>query len=226
MSVLNIKTSQFLSKRGGVLIFSALLMGGCSQQRMVEPAATVKPKPSIKVSTKEAAWAKRQQQLQAASSWGLDGKVAMRYKTDNWSFGVKWSQQGAKNSTIDIKNPFTGATVALIKQNNNSVSLKSSDGNVYTDTNAEKLLKKQAGISLPLDGLVYWARGIMAPQYPKGQVILDNAGRPKQITQASWVIKYPRYVGTAYNSLPKKIVLTRKVDEVYVNMVAKKWNNK
>lgn len=227
MNVLNIKTNQFLSKKGGgALIVSVLLLGGCSSQHRIVDPASIKPKSSAPVGSKEAAWQKRQQQLSATSSWGLDGKVAMRYKTDNWNFGVKWSQQGPKNSVIDIRNPFTGATVALITQKNNQVSLKSSDGNVYTDTNAEALLKKQAGISLPLDGLVYWSRGIMAPQYPKGTAVLDSAGRPKQMIQSGWIIKYPRYVGTAYNALPKKIVLARKTDEVYVNMVAKKWKNK
>ena len=159
-------------------------------------------------------------------SWNLDGKVAMRYKTDNWNFGVNWAQTGAKNSVINIKNPFTGATVALITQNNNKVSLQSSDGKVYQDTNAEKLLKRQAGIDLPLGGLVYWARGVMAPQYKKGSVILDNAGRPTQISQENWLIKYPRYENATYNSLPKKIVLTRKADAVYVKMIAKKWQSR
>ncbi|MCK5917534.1 MAG: outer membrane lipoprotein LolB [Cocleimonas sp.] len=223
MNVLTEKKLYSANKIGIALLFSTLLLGGCtSQQNNIKPVVKAKPKPTKMVSTKEALWNKRQQQFTRMASWNMDGKVAMRYKTDNWSFGVNWAQKG-KNSVINIKNPFTGATVALLTQNNSKVTLKASDGKTYQDTNAERLLKKQANIELPLEGLVYWARGITAPQYPKGKVVLDSMGRPKQITQANWLIKYKHYKGNAYNSLPKKIILTRKKDAVYVNMVAKKW---
>lgn len=214
-----------MSKTGAAFLVSAIFLGGCtSQQSGVKPS--VKPKPSVTVSSKEASWAKRQKHMLNMKSWNLDGKVAMRYKTDNWNFGVNWAQTGANNSVINIKNPFTGATVALITQNNKNVNLKSSDGKIYQDTNAEKLLKRQAGIDLPLGGLVYWARGVMAPQYKKGSVVLDAAGRPTQIAQENWLIKYPKYENASYNSLPKKIVLTRKADAVYVKMIAKKWQSR
>ncbi len=225
MKVNYIKTNNNVNKTGAIFLFSAIFLAGCaSQQSSVK--SVVKPRPSTTVSTKEASWAKRQKQMLGMKSWNLDGKVAMRYRTDNWNFGVNWAQTGANNAVINIKNPFTGATVALITQNNNKVSLKSSDGRVYQDTNAEKLLKRQAGIELPLSGLVYWARGIMAPQYKKGSVVLDAAGRPTQITQENWLIKYPRYENASYNSLPKKIVLTRKKNAVYVKMIAKKWQSR
>jgi len=218
------KTVSNVNKIGLTLIFgSVLLFGGCtSQQSSVKPVVK-KPISIKKVSNKEILWAKRNRQLLNAKSWVLDGKVAMRYKVDNWNFGVNWKQTGANNAVINIKNPFTGATVALITQNNNKVSLQAADGKIYQDTNAEKLLKRQAGIELPLSGLVYWARGIMAPQYKKGTFTLDSAGRPTQIVQENWLIKYPRYENASYNSLPKKIVLTRKKDAVYVKMIAKKW---
>lgn len=227
MNVVIKERLHYISKIGVVLFFSLFLLGGCvSQQSSVKPMVKATPKAGVTVSGKEALWNKRQQQFSKMASWNMKGKVAMRYKVDNWSFGVDWLQQGKNSSVINIKNPFTGATVALLTQKNNKVSMKASDGKIYQDTNAERLLKKQTGIELPLEGLIYWARGITAPQYPKGTTILDLMGRPKQISQANWLIKYRSYKGNAYNSLPKKIILTRKKDAVYVNMVAKKWNIK
>jgi outer membrane lipoprotein LolB len=224
MNVLAGKKRAVANKIVAMLLFSTLLLGGCtSQQSNVKPIVKVKPKPGKIISDKEALWQKRQQQFAQMAAWNMDGKVAMRYKVENWSFGINWAQKGKNNLVINIKNPFTGATVALLTQNNNKITLKTSDGKIYQDSNAELLLKKQANIELPLEGLVYWSRGITAPQYPKGKVILDVMGRPKQITQANWLIKYKRYKGNAYNSLPKKIILTRKKDAVYVNMVARKW---
>jgi outer membrane lipoprotein LolB len=210
---------------GWILLGSVLLLGGCSsQQASIKPV--VKSKSGPDDSSKEALWKQRQLRFSKMAAWTMDGKVAMRYKVNNWSFGVTWAQQGANDFVINIKNPFTGATVALITQNGNKVTLKSSDGKSYQDTNAERLLKKQANIELPLNGLVYWARGVTAPQYSKAIVKLDAMGRPQQITQANWVIKYRRYNGDNYTSLPTKIILTRKKDAVYVNMITKKWHTK
>ena len=224
MNVAIEKNFHNMSKIGVILFLGLFFLGGCtSQQSSVKPVVKAMVKPSITVSGKEGLWKKRQQEFSKMASWNMKGKVAMRYKVDNWSFGVDWSQTGKNNSVINIKNPFTGATVALLTQNNNKVTMKASDGKTYQDTNAERLLKKQAGIELPLEGLIYWARGITAPQYPKGSILLDAMGRPKQMTQANWVIKYRSYKGNAYNSLPRKIILTRKKDAVYVNLVAKKW---
>jgi outer membrane lipoprotein LolB len=226
MNVSKKKNRNNISKKGAILLISALFLSGCaSQQTSIKPMVTAKPM-TKKPSAKEALWKKRQQQFARMTSWTMDGKVAMRYKVDNWNFGVNWAQKGKNNSVINIKNPFTGATVALLTQNNSKVTLTTSNGKTYQDTNAERLLKKHAKIELPLGGLTYWARGITAPQYPKGKVVLDAMGRPKQITQANWLIKYRSYKGNAYNSLPKKVILTRKKDAVYVNMVAKKWKTK
>jgi outer membrane lipoprotein LolB len=224
MNVVIEKKLHNISKIGMMLFLSLFFLAGCtSQQSSLKPVLKVMVKPSVTVSGKEALWEKRQQEFSKMASWDMKGKVAMRYKVDNWSFGVDWSQTGENNSVINIKNPFTGATVALLTQKNNKVTMKASDGKIYQDTNAERLLKKQAGIELPLEGLIYWARGITAPQYPKGSILLDAMGRPKQIIQANWVIKYRSYKGNAHNSLPRKIILTRKKDAVYVNLVAKKW---
>lgn len=228
MNVSKEKNEKNKGNKGALLLVSALflILSGCtSQQTNIKP--TVKNKSvTKKPSAKEVKWKQRQQQFAQMASWNMEGKVAMRYKVDNWNFGVNWAQKGNNNSIINIKNPFTGATVALLTQNNSKVTLTTSNGKTYQDTNAERLLKKHAKIELPLGGLVYWARGITAPQYPKGNILLDAMGRPKQITQANWLIKYRSYKGNAYNSLPKKIILTRKKDAVYVNMVAKKWKTR
>jgi len=225
MKVIKEKIGQGINNIGWILLGGVLLLGGCSsQQASIKPV--VKSKPGSAVSSKEALWKQRQQRFSKMAAWTMDGKVAMRYKVDNWNFGVNWAQQGANDFVINIKNPFTGATVALITQNNNKVTLKSSDGKTYQDTNAERLLKRQANIELPLNGLVYWARGVTAPHYPKGRVTLDAMGRPQKIIQANWVIKYRRYNDNSYNALPTKIVLTRKQDAVYVNMITKEWNIK
>ena len=226
MNVVIKKRLDHRNKIGVMLFFILFLLGGCTtQQSSVKPMVD-KPKSTLTVSGKEALWKKRQQQFSKMAAWTMNGKVAMRYKVDNWSFGVDWLQKGINYSVINIKNPFTGATVALLTQKNNKVTLKASDGKIYQDTNAERLLKKQARIELPLEGLIYWARGISAPQYPKAKVVLDALGRPKKMIQANWTIKYKSYKGNAYNSLPRKIILTRKKNAVYVNMVAKKWQTK
>ncbi len=225
MSVIIGRKFNHIKGLGGILFLGIFLLSGCSSQG-ASIKSRITAKPGAPLSSKDMLWKKRQQQFANMKAWDMSGKVAMRYKTDNESFGVDWTQKNLNSYIINIKNPFTGATVALLTQKNNQVTLKASDGKIYQDSNAERLLKKQAGVELPLEGLIYWMRGITAPQYPKGAVVLDALGRPKQLTQASWLIKYRSYKGNTYLSLPKKIILTRKKDAVYVNMVAKKWKIK
>ncbi|MCK5903346.1 MAG: outer membrane lipoprotein LolB [Cocleimonas sp.] len=224
MDVMQIKKSPHYIINVGLLLSVLPFLNACtSQQNSIKPVVNKSPSAVL---AKDRTWKQRQQRMLRSARWELQGKVGMRYKTDHWSFGVNWDQKGKNNSVINIQNPFTGATVALITQKKNSVTLKSADGKIYQDTNAERLLKRQTGIELPLDGLVYWARGVTAPQYPKGAVILDAIGRPQQITQANWVIKYPRYTDSSADAFPKKIVLSRKKNAIYVKMIAKKWKIK
>lgn len=199
----------------------SLAVVGCST---TQQAPTQKPNtiPAINKSTPKAMWEQRQLVFSRMKEWRMDGRVSLTLDEQNWSFALDWLQRG-NQAEMNIKNPLTGSTLAQIIDSGSRVTMKSSDGKTYQDTNAERLLQKQLGMRLPLGGMRYWARGIADPSLPLDRVEWDNVGRPKVLEQGGWLIQYPRYVGTGSNALPDKIQVDRAADKMKVKVLAKDW---
>ncbi len=201
------------------VISSFFLLSACSQNRNITPVN----KPVVQTANKNIAWKMRQQQLAKKPSWALMSKIALRYRDDHWNFGLNWNQRSLNNYQMQIKNPLTGAIIAKLDKTPQQVSLLSGDGKTTRDTDEERLLQHQSGVKLPLKGMQYWVRGLSSPQYKVDQLILDAQGRPQAIYQAGWKIAYSRYLNNRFDAMPRKVVITRDKDSVYLKMIAKQW---
>ena len=204
-----------------VLIASvSLFMSACSQIDIAKPSTGT---PAATVSSKETNWKKRQNYLASKPSWNLLSKISLRFKDENLIFGLNWVQRPINNYVMQISNPLTGALVAKLSRDARGVSLLADNGRTYRDTDEERLLQNQSGVKLPVKGMQYWVRGITSPQYKVDKLVLDNAGRPQNIYQAGWKITYSSYLNNNFNAAPRKIVLTRSEDDVYLKVIAKRW---
>ncbi len=206
-----------------IISIGLLGLGGCSQITHQKPQSVIK-KPAAPVSSKEALWKKRQQLLVNDSSWNLKSKIALRFRQEHWTFGLNWAQRAVQQYVMQINNPITGGVLAKLSRNKGGVSLLSDDGKTYRDTDEERLLQRQAGISLPLKGMQYWIRGLASPKYKTDKLVLDRYGRPQSLYQAGWKINYARYASNRFNAMPTKVVITRDKDNVYLKMIAKQWH--
>ena len=173
--------------------------------------------------SKESLWQQRQHYLSAKPSWHLKSKIALRFRDDHWTFGLNWAQRNPQAYVMQINNPVTGGVIARLSRNKQVISLLSDDGRIYRDTDEERLLKSQSGVTLPLKGMQHWVRGLTSPLYKVDKLVLDSRGRPLTIYQAGWKINYFNYMGGAYHSLPRKVVITRDKDDVYLKMIVKQW---
>ena len=205
----------------GLMLAGLLVSTGCSQLP-VRPV--VDKNPAVKAaSIKEAAWKQRQQYLARKPVWNLNSKIALRFRADHWTFGLSWAQKAAQQYIMQINNPLTGAVVAKLTSNKAGVSLLSDDGKVYRDNDEERLLQRQSGVILPLKGMQHWVRGLSSPLYKVDKLVLDANGRPQVLMQAGWKIEYSRYLNPTFKAMPRKVVITRTKDSVYLKMIAKKW---
>jgi outer membrane lipoprotein LolB len=161
--------------------------------------------------------------MNAMQSWNMSGRAALRFKGDGWTFGLNWQQKNKQEYVLQIQNPITGTLVAVLEQSPGKAVLKS-QGQVHNGSDAERLLEQQLRVKMPVNGMPYWIRGVMAPQYPVGQVKLDAQGRPTQITQAGWVIDYENYNGSGFAALPGKVNIARAQDQVNVRVLPRSWN--
>ncbi len=200
------------------LVASLLLLGGCSQYGTRPPATSV-----VNPNVKQSAWKQRQAYLTHQQSWNLKSKISLRYGDENYIFGLGWAQQPGNRYTMQITHPLTGALVAKLNRQSGGVTLLSDDGRTYRDVDEERLLLNQSGIRIPVKGIQYWVRGVISPKYKVDQLILDNLGRPQTLYQAGWKISYRNYLSNTTQAMPRKIVLTRGKDKLYIKLIAKQW---
>ncbi|WGZ93023.1 MAG: lipoprotein insertase outer membrane protein LolB [Candidatus Thiothrix putei] len=205
-----------------VVACCALTLGGCATQ-------TKSPSQDADASTKpvnaQSAWQQRQANFARMSSWRLQGKVGMQFQEQSASFNLSWLQTGKDQYEMNIKNPLTGSVMAYLKGDRSEVTLQA-NGKTYKDANAERLLQGQLGVSLPLDGMKYWVRGIPSPDSSVQQVKLDAQGRPESLQQSGWLIEYAGWQGNDWKALPEKINLSRVPDNTKVKVIAKDWQTR
>lgn len=202
--------------------FSLLTLGGCASQNK---SASQQSGSVATPSDPQVAWKQRQAMFARMTSWRMQGRVGVQFREESASFGISWLQQGNGQYEMNIKNPLTGSIVAYLKGSPSSVSLQA-NGKTYQDANAERLLQSQMGVSLPLEGMKYWVRGIPSPDSPVQQVKLDAQGRPQTLQQAGWVIEYTGWQGEDSNALPDKLNLTRAAENTKVKVLAQDWQTR
>jgi len=191
----------------------------------VAPKVRTVKKPTSIPSSKQTPWQRRQAAMNRMPTWSMGGRAALRFKGDAWTFGLNWVQRNKQQYSLQIRNPITGTVVGILDQSPGKATLRSR-GKVSTGTDAERLLQQQLRVKMPVNGMPYWIRGVMAPQYPVGKVVLDAKGRPKQIVQAGWVMDYFNYKGLRFDALPGKVNISRKQEQVNVRILAKQWKTR
>ncbi|PWQ98925.1 lipoprotein insertase outer membrane protein LolB [Leucothrix arctica] len=199
-----------------------LSIAACSAQKSIAPEAIVAVSKPQTTTPTLSPWERRQLKMGAMQSWDMTGRAALKFNGDGWTFGLNWLQKNKQQYVLQIKNPITGTVLAQLEQSPGKAVLKA-QGKVHQGADAERLLEDQMRVKMPVNGMPYWVRGVMAPQYALGKVKLDAAGRPTQITQEGWVIDYSQYQDGDFAALPGKVNISRQQDKVNVRILAKKW---
>lgn len=195
---------------------SLLLLGGCA----IQPKPATEPPPTQTAATPEQLWQQRQAAFSRMGPWRMEGKAGLQWRDDSASFQMRWQQDGSDHYTITLQHPL-GETLTL-KGTPNDVTLQTR-GQTYRDTSAEHLLQSQLGITLPLQGLQYWARALPAPNSKPAAVKLDAQGRPQTLQQAGWNIEYSGWHGTGWQALPQTIQLANPNAGIKAKLLAEAW---
>ncbi|WP_028388197.1 lipoprotein insertase outer membrane protein LolB [Legionella fairfieldensis] len=152
------------------------------------------------------------------SSWEISGAMAARSKGKGWSASLNWLQRGPGQYQIRLSGPLGSGTL-LISKTGRSVTLRDGPKTV-TSSDASSLLKQQTGISLPVNNLYYWARGIAAPGAVQGEK-RDQAGRLIGLRQAGYTIQYLQYTAAGNAILPSHIRLQG--NGVFIKLIIRQW---
>ena len=181
---------------------SGLLLGGCAGMPTAAPAA--KPE-----------WESREQMLQQADQWSLDGRAAASSGKQGWQASVEWRQRG-DSAELHLAGPLgMGATVLRLTGAGLAIDGAATRGDVTA------AIEERLGVELPLESLRYWLLGVPAPGLD-ATVTRNSLDRAGQLVQSGWTVDFDRYGEVGSDWLPAQLTLHR--DAVRVKVAVDHWD--
>ena len=178
----------------------SLLLSGCSQFSSRLPADTQAPRPLTANSL--------------IQQWQLSGKIGLRNGSQGTSAYINW-RQCKDDFTIRLTGPL-GQGAALLSGNSSSAHLTTSEQQHFYASSAEQLLQQQFGWSIPVAQLLYWLRGIPAPDQ---SFISDD--QSSGFLQNQWQLNYPTFSFVEGYQLPEKAIAIN--TPLKVTLIIKDW---
>jgi outer membrane lipoprotein LolB len=164
-------------------------------------------------------WAEQQSTLAQMTNWRIQALVGVVLNQQAESANVIWQQYSDEHYSIEFYGAL-GLGATYLKGQPGSVTLTDHEGKTYHANNPEQLMQQALGWSLPLDGLVYWIRGLPVPNVPY-QSTLNPYGTLATLSQQGWTIQYLNEQRLGNRILPSKIKL--KNEGLSVTIVIHTW---
>ncbi|MFK3969821.1 lipoprotein insertase outer membrane protein LolB [Pseudomonas sp. NPDC087358] len=163
-------------------------------------------------------WRVNKEQLASLDGWQINGKVGIRAPKDSGSGTLFWLQR-QDYYDIRLSGPL-GRGAARLTGRPGAVSLEVANQGRYEAADPETLLKDQLGWKLPVSHLVWWVRGLPAPD-SKSSLTLDSDSRLSNLEQDGWQIEYLSYTQQNGYWLPERMKLHGQ--DLDVTLVIKDW---
>lgn len=143
---------------------------------------------------------------EAPPPFRLAGRVSVKSAEQSFSGGLRWTHEDAADEIL-LNSPL-GQGVAELRRQGRRVSLTDAEGRRREADSGEALLEAALGVSLPLEGLVYWLHARPRPGDAYG-LEEDASGRVTRIEQDGWRVDYDRYQPRGNRWLPGRIFAQR-----------------
>lgn len=200
----------FLRHARHVIAFSLIaLLAGCAGLTSHE---------SLQGQGNPAQWNAHKTQLSSLDGWQINGKVGIRAPKDSGSGTLFWLQR-QDYYDIRLSGPL-GRGAARLTGRPGAVSLEVANQGRFEAKDPETLLEAQLGWKLPVSHLVWWVRGLPAPD-TRSRLTLDGDSRLANLDQDGWQVEYLSYVEQNGYWLPERIKLHGQ--DLDVTVVVKDW---
>ena len=166
-------------------------------------------------------WSQTVVQRQQLSSWKVTARLGMQTEKNGGSLDVFWKQ---KKDAYKIRLiAAMGQGTILIQGDAYDVMLRTSDGITYAD-NADELVASSLGVSVPLEGLHDWLRGVPSVGRPIQKQLWDDQGQLHKLVQDGWNIEMSDYKKVGKHVLPHAFYLDRDDQpELEMRLLIRQW---
>ncbi|MDM8350333.1 lipoprotein insertase outer membrane protein LolB [Pseudomonas sp. sp1636] len=193
-----------------LLIFSLLaLLAGC---------AGLTSREALEGEGSPALWQSHKQQIGSLDAWQISGKVGIRAPQDSGSGTLFWLQR-QDYYDIRLSGPL-GRGAARLTGRPGDLQLEVANQGRYRAASPEQLLQQQLGLNLPVSHLLWWIRGLPAPD-SRSRLTLDRDSRLAHLDQDGWQVEYLRYAEQDGYWLPERLKLSG--HDLQVTLVIKDW---
>jgi len=204
----------------------ARLAGALALATLLQACSTIQlePLPEGMTDQPPAGWADRSRQLGHFDQWELSGKLAVRQPSDSGTALINhWIQDGEAYD-LALSSSFLGMGSTSLKGFPGFIELTLPNGDSYRSNNPEELVEAATGWQLPLENLVWWIRGLPAPE-GDFRLLFDEQNQLAIIRQSGWEIRYDRWQDflNGYPELPARITALK--GEKRVRVVIGQWHN-
>lgn len=150
-------------------------------------------------------WPARRAALQSLERWILDGRMAVAARSEGFSGGLSWRQDGPR-AEIELRAPMGGRAISLHVAGE-AISVTDGDGTTLEGEGARRLVARHIGATLPVAELRYWLLGAPAPGSPHRET-LGADQRLASLDQSGWRVAYTAYRGVGEIVLPSRLEIT------------------
>ncbi|MEZ9198017.1 MULTISPECIES: lipoprotein insertase outer membrane protein LolB [unclassified Shewanella] len=194
--------SSFTKNTYAWVILSFIFISGCS---------TTIPDNLVPVSV---------EQVEQAQAWEMQGKLAVRTADDKFSTNLYWLHT---QTTDELKLTTMLGTTVLSLSSTDGDTLLELDGKTYTDNNAQRLLTRITGWTIPIDALPLWITG----QLSEGDEVIsqDSLSRPIQLLNSNqlpaWKVDFKSWQTQSGAELPRLLDINR--SDIRLKIQVSKW---
>ncbi|GAB6386500.1 lipoprotein insertase outer membrane protein LolB [Stutzerimonas marianensis] len=187
----------------------ALLLVGC---------AGLGPQETVEGPGNPQDWTAHKARISEIDGWQISGKIGIRAPQDSGSGTLFWLQR-QDYFDIRLSGPL-GHGATRLTGRPDTVALEVAGQGRFEADSPEALVETQLGWQLPVSNLLWWIRGLPAPD-SRSRIALDSEGRLASLLQDGWDVQYLAYGEEDGYALPTRIKLAGR--DLQVTLVVKDW---
>ncbi|MGY8821030.1 MAG: lipoprotein insertase outer membrane protein LolB [Pseudomonadales bacterium] len=187
----------------------ALLLAGC---------AGLGPQESVEGPGNAEDWKTHKAHISEIDGWQISGKIGIQAPQDSGSGTLFWLQR-QDYFDIRLSGPL-GRGATRLTGRPDAVALEVAGQGRFEANSPEALVESQLGWQLPVSNLLWWVRGLPAPD-SRSRIALNANGQLASLKQDGWDVQYLGYTEEDGYPLPNRIKLAGR--DLKITLVVKDW---